>query len=106
MCSIEVANLDKTEYADYVFAKAAISVESASTERLREAEHLLRSLELSSPFFQEHRNALLLNVIDTQRSGRSSTIIQGTRRAFAGIAAVARYLKGSPDSPWKVAALA
>jgi tetratricopeptide (TPR) repeat protein len=96
--SIEVASLSAPEYTDYVFALAAISVESDDVKRLKEAEGLLRGLELSSPYFKERRDTLLLSLLDAQRSGRSSSITQAARRAMAGIGATAlRYVKLEPN---------
>ena len=98
LSSIVVSNLDKAEYADYVFVMGAVSIHSGDSKRLNEVEGMLRDLQLSIPYFKERRDALLLSVIDTGRSGSSGSVIQAARRALAGIAATAtRYLLLQPN---------
>ena len=96
--AIDPTTLDKHEYADYVFVFAAVSIESADRIALQDAEKVLRSLNLNDHIFLERRETLLLGVIDTQRSGKSSSIITKARNALRGLAwAASRYLKLEPN---------
>jgi tetratricopeptide (TPR) repeat protein len=98
MSSIDIADLGRSEYADYVFVMAAIAISSGDRSRLKQAEDLLQALELSDPYFRERRDALLLSVIQTQRTGTSSSLVQDARRALSGMAAAAsRYLMLEPN---------
>lgn len=95
---VDPGSLDRHEYADYVFVFAAISIEGADRIALQNAETLLRGLKVEDPIFLERRNSLLLDVIDTQHSGKSSSAIQRARNALRGLAgAASRYLKLEPN---------
>ena len=86
------------EYYDYVVAVAVVAIESEDRKRLLQAEHLLRNLKAPEPYFREQRDSLLLNVLETQRSGNTKTIVERARRALGGIAgAASRYLKLEPN---------
>lgn len=92
------ALLDESEQTDYVFVFAVISVELADRGKLEEAEHLLRGLMLSSPYFRSRRDTLLLSVIDTQRSGRSNSFIQNAKRALTGmVRGINKYVMLEPN---------
>lgn len=96
--AVDLKMLDQHEYADYVFVFAAISTESADTKMLHDAEKLLRSLHLNDQIFLQRRDTLLLGVIDTQRLGKSSSIITKAKKALRGVAwAASRYLKLEPN---------
>lgn len=96
--AIDPHMLDKHEYVDYVFVFAAVSIESADSKALQDAEKLLRSLNIKEHIFLERRETLLLGVIDTQRSGKSSPVITKARNALRGLAwAASRYLKLEPN---------
>ncbi len=100
LASVDSAALEteRGEYADYVFSIAAVAVESEDPQRLQEAERLLKALDLKAPYFRESRDALLLTVIETRRSGKSSAVVQRARRALAGVAlGASRYLKLEPN---------
>ncbi len=95
---IDPGALNKYEHADYVFIYSAVSIESADRMALKNAEALLRGVNLDEAMFLERRNSLLLGVIDTQRSGKSSSAVQRARNALLGLAGTAsRYLKLEPN---------
>jgi hypothetical protein len=90
--------LDEAELTDYIFIFAAISVETADREKLERSEYLLKGQGLLSPFFRSRRDALLLSVVETQRNGKSSSLIKAARKAIAGILTRAnRYLLLEPN---------
>ncbi len=96
--AIDLTTLDKHEYIDYVFVFAVVSIDSTDRIALQNAERLLRSLSINDHIFLERREALLLCVIDTQRSGKSCSIIIKARNALRGLAwAASRYLKLEPN---------
>jgi tetratricopeptide (TPR) repeat protein len=95
---VKPQELSGGEYYDYVVAAAVIAIESGDRKRLSEAERLLRSLKAPEPYFWEQRDSLLLDVIETQHSGKSQTIARRAMRALGGIAGTAtRYLKLEPN---------
>lgn len=98
MSSLDVAALSGPEYTDYVFAAAAIAIESGELARMNQAESLLKGMQLSVPYLREWRDSLLLSILEVQRTGRSSSLLQGVRRAMSGIGATAlRYVKLEPN---------
>lgn len=98
MSSIDVTALSGPEYTDYVFGVAAIAIESGDVTRMNRAESLLKGMQLSVPYLRERRDSLLLSILEVQRTGRSSSLLQGVRRAMTGIGATAlRYVKLEPN---------
>jgi tetratricopeptide (TPR) repeat protein len=90
--------LSSGEYYDYVVAVAVIAIESEDRKRLLAAQRLLRDLKAPEPYFREQRDSLLLDVIETEQSGKSKTIVRRAMRALGGIAGTAsRYLKLEPN---------
>jgi len=98
MDSIDVSALSNAEYTDYVFAVALVAAAGADCKRLHDAERLLRGLDLDIPYFRECREELLLTIIDTQRTGKSDSMIKRAWMVVAGIAATAnQYVMLEPN---------
>jgi tetratricopeptide (TPR) repeat protein len=98
VASVDVSLLNDAERTDYVFVFSAISVETGDHEKLEQSGDLLKRQELVSPFFRSRRDTLLLSVVETQRNGKSSSLIKAARKAIAGIFARAnRYLLLEPN---------
>lgn len=96
--SISIKDLDVSEAIDYIFTFALVAIEGGEEEILKSAEQQLRSLEISEPYFQKHRESLLLSIIDTLRNGPSATRTQSARLILKGMAStIARYLKLEPN---------
>ena len=74
--SINPENLGEGEGADYVFKFAAISAGSADHDMLNQAEVLLRKLDIREPYFRRVRDSLLLAVLETRNSGKSTPILE------------------------------
>lgn len=83
---VEPSDLTAAERVDYVLAFAALAIETGDRKRLEEAVSHLKALQVSGPLFREQRDAFLVNVLEAQTSGKSSPLVQRTRRLFTGVA--------------------
>ena len=96
--SISIADLDTSEAIDYVFTFALVAIEGGEEETLKSAEQLLRNRKIPEPYFQKHRETLLLSIIDTLRNGPSATRTQSARLILKGmVSTITRYLKLEPN---------
>lgn len=96
--NVDASRLNPSEYLDYVFVLAQISVESGDKELLKLAESLLRNLRIAEPYYQQQCATLLLSVIDTKQSGPSEQRTLGVRRQTRGILTLLlRYIKLEPN---------
>jgi tetratricopeptide (TPR) repeat protein len=83
---VDVRELGQSEYVDYVFAAAEISIEAKKRELLEKVRSMLSDLEVSGPYFRERRDSLLLSVIETQQSRASQPTSHRTKRILTGLA--------------------
>ena len=96
--SVETKKLDAREFEDFVFTFAAIAIEADEESRLEQAKNLLENLNIATPYFNNRRLELIVNVQATMESGRSVSIIEATREMLAGMARSAgRYLILKPN---------
>lgn len=96
--AVTLDNLNAQEFVDYVFTFALVAIEGGDRDMLAEAEKLLRSLDIPTPFFRERRDALALEVIDTVRNGKSLAGTNRARSLLKGMAStVIRYMKLEPN---------
>ncbi len=95
---VSLGNLDATEFVDYVFTFALVAIEGGDRDMLVEAENLLRNLNIPTPYFRERRDALVLEVIDAVRNGKSLAGTNRARSLLKGMAStVIRYMKLEPN---------
>lgn len=96
--AIAVTELEGAEYADYVFALAAIGIEGKDPSILADGEALLRNLSIREPYFREQRDSLLLGVVDARQSERSAATAEPARRLLRGLtSSLLRYIKLEPN---------
>lgn len=96
--TVDLIEPKSAEFVDYVFTFAYIAIAGDDKSMLSESENLLRGLSIPSPYFREQRDSLLMEVINTVRTGKSPA---GTNRAHSllhGMAStVLRYMKLEPN---------
>jgi tetratricopeptide (TPR) repeat protein len=81
---VRADELSQVEFVDYSFVWAAIAIETGRRDLLEAAERVLKQAIVAEPYFRERRDSLLLGVLETLRSGKSQTLVQKARQAFAG----------------------
>lgn len=94
---VERENLPRHEFADFVFAYAAIAIWSARTERLKEAKTLLQAQGPAEPIFNDRRLNLLLRVTETLASGSASTAAKADSTPDGGLATVSSFFELKPN---------
>lgn len=83
--SIDTSDLNASQYVDYLFVFSLIAIGENNRSMLEYAEKRLRILKVSEPYFRERRDSLLLSVIETQKNGVSSSILNKAKQAIFGM---------------------
>jgi hypothetical protein len=98
LLSFAPSALNKGEFVDYAFTLASVALEGDDRSLLQRAEALLRSAQISVPYFREQCDTLLLAVVDTLRSGRSPATVWRVKKTIGSIASlIGKYLILQPN---------
>ncbi|BAR63644.1 tetratricopeptide (TPR) repeat protein [Bradyrhizobium diazoefficiens] len=95
--TVKRETLPRHEFADFVFAYAAIAIWSAKADRLTEAKTLLQALAPAEPIFNDRRLNLLLRVTETLASGTASGAAKADSTPKGGLATVAGFFEQKPN---------
>lgn len=84
---VEIEQLNKHEYIDYVFELSGIALVSGKTGLLAKAKEALKALKINAPIFEAQKDELLITVIEAEQSGISENILIKAKRLLSGIKA-------------------
>jgi tetratricopeptide (TPR) repeat protein len=96
--ALEPARMEPDEYEDYLFASAAVSVQTGDHSAQMVASQRLRAFRGSAPYFEQRRLAFLVAVEDALRAGTTPSLLARVRRLVADpVRALNRWIMLEPN---------